>query len=239
MTTSTFAHPSSTTSAPPPPFPSVVVQAMAQFSPLPSGAEAPIRLPQFSGFATAQTGGLGGQDNVTLIATPAPVPINSAQLNSSGGTEIAAFSTTPTASVSNAQSALTQAKSQSIEACGGPSQPETLGGGTQATTCPTLDGAAIDWSYQGWQVQVLTLNGTNPSVDEANQVASALSASGVPGGDGGGILSVQVPGSSSAGTSDTAALEWTVGPDVYQVRSSDSPVDAVQVAAAMRPFPNG
>ncbi|MGH9029470.1 MAG: hypothetical protein ACRDV4_07630 [Acidimicrobiales bacterium] len=228
---------STTTTAPPPPFPAVVVQAMAQFVPLPAGAEAPLRLPPVSGYLTAQTGGLGGEDNVTLIATPSPVPVNSPDLTSSGGTELASFSTTPTASTSNASSSLSQAKGQSIDACGGPSVPETLSGGTAATSCPTLDGEALDWTFEGWSVQVITLSGTSPSTAEADQVQSALSSSGVPTSSGNGFVTVEVPANSSVGSSDTAAVEWVVGADLYQVRSSDNPVGAIQTAAAMRPYP--
>jgi hypothetical protein len=212
---------------------------MEQFSPLPAGAEAPIRVPQYAGYLTAQTGGLGGQDNVTLIATPSPVPVNSSGLTSSGGTELASFSTTPTASSSNATSSLSQANSQNIDSCGGASQSQELSGGTQAMSCATVDGDALNWTFEGWQVQVLTLSGTTPPTDEANRVASALSSSGVPASDGAGFITVQVPANSSVGTSDTAAVEWVVGSDVYQVRSSDNPIAAIQTAAAMRPYPAG
>jgi hypothetical protein len=211
---------------------------MAQFDPLPSGAEAPIRLPSASGYVTAQTGGLGGQDNVTLVATSQPLPVNSPALSSGGaGQELASFSTTPTASASNASAALAQAKSQSIDSCEGPSQPVTLPGGTAATSCPTLDGAALDWNVGAWVVQVVTLSGTAPSTEEAGQVASELTSAGLPVSVGGGIVSVVVPGSPSAGSADTAAVEWIAGSDVYEVRSSDDPSSALAVAAAMRPYP--
>lgn len=219
-------------------FPAVIVQAMAQFSPLPAGAEAPIHLPVVTGYVTAQTGGLGGQDNVTLVATSTPMPVNSPQLASANaGREIASFSTTPTASTANASTALSQARSQSIASCGGPSSPVTLSTGTPATTCPTLDGAAVNWSIGPWQVQVMTLDGTTPSTAEAGHVDALLHSTGLPASDAGGIVSVVVPGKPSAGSADTAALEWTRGADVYQVRSSDDPDSAIAVAAAMRPYP--
>lgn len=210
---------------------------MAQFVPLPAGAEAPVRLPPFPGYVTAQTGGLGGEANTTLIATPKPVPVNNPDLSSSGGSELASFSTTPTASVSNAQSSLARQKSQSIAACGGASQTVSLSNGVQATTCPTLDGAAVNWLSGGWQFQVLTLSGTSPSVSEASQVAATIAATGLPENAGGGIVTVEVPANPSVGTSDTAALAWTLGADYYQVRSTDNPTDAIDVAAAMRPYP--
>ncbi|MHB8329921.1 MAG: hypothetical protein ACYDD6_09930 [Acidimicrobiales bacterium] len=236
-TTSTPAATGATTGAKPE-FPPLVVQAMAQFVPLPAGAEAPIRLPATSGYLTAQTGGLGGEANVTLIAATQSLPVNSPQLSSaSAGREVASFSTTPTASGANASAALQQAKSQAIAACGGPSHPVTLADGTPATSCPTLDGAALDWVVAGWQVQVLTLSGTTPSTDEADHLSSVLRAGGLPAADGGGLVSVVVPGDASAGPSDTAALEWVAGPDVYQVRSSDDPTAAMAVATAMRPYP--
>jgi len=227
------------TTSPAPTFPSVVSQAMAQFVPLPAGAEAPIRLPQVSGYLTAETGGLGGQDNVTLIVTSSPVPVNSPTLTSSGGTELAAFTNIATASDSNADSQLAQAKSQSIDSCGGASQALTLADGTAATSCPTLDGEAVNWTFDGWTVQVVTLSGSTPSVGEADQADSTLHSAGVPTSSGAGIVSVVVPANSSVGQSDTSALEWVLGPNVYQVHSSDNPVAAIDVAAQMRPYPTG
>ncbi len=217
-------------------FPVVIVQAMAQFSPLPAGARAPVRLPSVQGYITAQTVGLAGEDNVTLIATSQPEPVNSPALSSANaGREVASFKTTPTASPSNAQANLAQQKSNAIVACGGPSSPLRLANGTAATTCPTLDGAAIDWSVGPWAVQVLTLDGTTPSTAEADHLVGELGS--LPASDVGGIVSVVVPGNPSAGTADTAALAWTVGADAYQVRSSDDPDSAVFVADAMRPYP--
>ncbi len=234
--TTTSSAPTTTTT-PKPLFPSIVVEAMAQFVPLPAGAEAPARLPPFTGYVTAQTGGLGGEANTTLIATPRPVAVNSPELSSSGGSELASFSTTPTASVSNAQSSLARQKSQSIAACGGPSQTVSLSNGVQATTCPSLDGATVNWLSAGWQFQVLTLDGTNPSTAEASQIARTIAASGLPSSAGGGIVTVEVPANASVGTLDTAALAWTLGADFFQVRSTDNPTDAIEVAAAMRPYP--
>ncbi len=236
-TTSSAPTTTTTTTAPRPVFPSIVVEAMAQFVPRPAGAEAPIRLPPFTGYVTAQTGGLGGEANTTLIATPKPVAVNSPELSPSGGSELASFSTTPTASVSNAQSSLARQKSQSIAACGGPSQTVSLSDGAQATTCPTLDGATVNWHSAGWQIQVLTLNGTNPSTAEASQIAQTIAASGLPSSAGGGIVTVEVPANPSVGTLDTAALAWALGADFYQVRSTDNPTDAIDVAAAMRQYP--
>lgn len=244
-TTTTPAPPSTTTTAlptttstDPPSFPSVVVQAMAQFDPLPAGARAPIRLPSVSGYITAQTGGLGGKDNVTLIVTPTPVPVNGPALSSAGaGKELASFATTPTASQSNAAGQLAQARSQSIAACGGPSSATSLSNGAAATTCPTLEGAAVNWTVGNWTVQVLSLDGTSPPMAEADHVAVLLSPTALPQSDSGGIVSIVVPGNPSAGSSTTAAFEWTVGTDVYEVRSSDDPDSAVAVAGAMRPYP--
>jgi len=219
-------------------FPALVVAAMAEFNPVAAGAQAPHTLPQVSGYLTAETSGLGGQDNVTLIATATPVPVDSPSLSSSSaGREVASFSTTPTASAANAQSQMAQARGQAIASCGGPSHPVTLSGGVAATTCPTLDGAAIDWSDGAWAVQVLTLDGTTPSTAEADTLAARLAGDGLPTSDGGGIVTAVVPGNPSAGSSDTAALEWAKGADVYQVRSSDDPTSALAVAAAMRPYP--
>jgi hypothetical protein len=212
---------------------------MSQFNPLPAGARAPLRLPSTSGYVTAQTGGLGGQDNVTLISTPTPVPVNSPQLSGSQGTELASFSITPTASVADARSSLTQSTGQSIDSCGGAAQPVTLSDGTAATTCPTLDGASVNWSFEEWKVQVVTLSGTSPSLTEASAVASELTSVGLPESDVGGFVSVVVPASASVGGADTAALEWTTGPDEYQVRSSDNPKAAIEVASAMVPYPAG
>lgn len=221
-----------------PTFPALVVQAMGQFSPLPGGAEAPERLPSVPGYLTAQTGGLGGQDNVTLVSTTQPVAVNSPSLSSSGaGTEIASFSTTPTASTANASAALAQSKNQSIDACAGPSQTVTVAGGITAASCPTVDGAALTWTLGSWTVQVVTLSGTAPSTAEAADVAGDVAGSGLPSGATGGMVSIVVPGSPSAGSADTAVLEWAVGSDVYQVRSSDNPPAAITLAAAMRPYP--
>lgn len=243
--TTTSAPPDSTTSAPPPTttttatitFPAVIGQAMAQFDPLPAGARAPVRLPAVNGFVSAQTGGLGGQDNVTLIVTPTQLPVNSPALSSGAGRELASFSTTPTASASNASGELARARSQSIAGCQGPSTAIVLAGGVAATTCPTIEGAAVNWTVGTWNVQVLTLDGTTPSTAEANHLAPVITAASLPQSDAGGVLSVVVPGSPSAGSADTAALEWTVGADVYQVRSSDDPDSALAVAGAMRPYP--
>jgi hypothetical protein len=212
---------------------------MAQFDPLPADAEAPIQLPAVHGYLTAQTGGLGGQANVTLITTAQPVPVNSPALSASQGTELASFSTTPTASASNAQSSLSQQRSQSIAACGGAPQPVAIGSGIQATSCPTLDGAAIDWQVDGWTIQVVTLSGTSPSQSEASSIQSALISNGLPTNDGGGFVTVEVPANPSVGESDTAALEWVSGAGLYGVRSSDDPVGAIEVASAMRPYPQG
>ena len=212
---------------------------MAQFHPLPAGAEAPVRLPPEPGYLTAQTGGLGGQDNVTVVETTAPVPVNSSGLSSSQSKELASFATTATASASNAQGQLVQQRSLAIASCGGASQPVTLADGTAATSCPTLDGAALTWQHAGWTVQVVTLDGQAPSTSEASQVESTLGGSPLPAGGDGGFISVQVPASASAGSSTTAAIEWATGADDYQVRSSDDPVGAIEVASAMRPYPGG
>ena len=234
-TTTTEAGPSTTA---PPSWPAIIVEAMAQFVPAPAGARAPIRLPAENGYITAQTGGLGGQDNVTLVVTAAPEPVNSPSLSNAGaGRELASFSTTPTASPSNASSQLANGRSQSIAACGGASTQIALPGGTPATTCPTFEGAAINWKVGSWTVQVLTLSGSTPSTAEAGHIAALFTTATEPASDAGGLLSVVVPANSSVGTSDTAALEWTVGADVYQVRSSDDPDAALAVAAAMRPYP--
>lgn len=234
----TSSAPAPTTTAAPA-FPSVVVQAMAQFVPLPAGALAPIRLPAVTGYLTAQTGGLGGQDNVTLVVTPQPVPVDSPGLQSAQTKELASFATTPTTSAATAQAQLAQQESQAIAPCGGPSAPVTLSDGTTATSCPTLDGAAITWQHGSWKVQVVDLGGTAPPQDEANQVASTLAGTGLPASDGGGIVSVQVPSSASSGSSPTAGIQWSAGADNYQVRSTDDPVGAIEVAAAMRPYPSG
>jgi hypothetical protein len=233
-TTAVTAPPTTLTTVPS--FPPVVVQAMAQFTPLPTGAEAPVRIPSVPGYLTAETGGLGGQDNVTLIATAEPVPVNSPSLSgAAAGREVASFATTPTASASTASAALTQGKNESIDSCQGPSQSVSLAGGEQATSCPTLDGAALTWSAGTWEVQVVTLDGTTPSTAEAGMVDAELSSSVLPAATG--YVSVVVPGSPSAGSADTAALEWTGGADVYQVRSSEDPASAIAVAAAMDPYP--
>ncbi|MHB1716199.1 MAG: hypothetical protein ACYCV5_02495 [Acidimicrobiales bacterium] len=220
-----------------PTFPALVVQAMSQFNPLPAGAEAPERLPGVPGYLTAQTGGLGGQDNVTLIATTQPVAVNSPSLSTSAaGTEIASFSTTPTASTANASAALAQARSQSIDTCAGPSQTVSVAGGITATSCPTVDGAALTWNQGTWIVQVVTLSGTTPSSAEAASVAGDIASFGLPSGAADGMVGVVVPGNPSAGAADTAVLEWTKGADVYEVRSSDNPPAAITLAAAMRPY---
>ena len=236
-TTSTTGAPTTTTTATPT-FPAVIVQAMAQFEPLPAGAQAPIRLPAVSGYLTAETGGLGGQDNVTLVTTRSPTPVDSPALSPAGaGSELASFSTTPTTSASTAAGALSQARSQELASCQGTPASASLPGGGAATTCATLEGAAVDWTVGNWAVQVLTLSGSAPSMAEAGHVASQLAADGLPPSDAGGIVSVVVPANASAGSSSTAALEWTVGADVYQVRSGDDPDGALAVAAAMRPYP--
>lgn len=238
-TTTSTAAPPTTPSTDPASFPLVIVQAMAQFNPMPAGARAPIRLPAVSGYVTAQTGGLGGKNNVTLIVTSAPVPVNSPSLSSAGaGRELASFATTPTASQSNAAGELAQARSQSIATCGGPSSATSLSNGAAATTCPTLEGAAVNWTVGNWTVQVLSLDGTSPQMTEADHIAGLLSPTTLPQSDAGGIVSIVVPGNPSAGSSTTAAFEWTVGTDVYEVRSTDDPDSAVAVAAAMRPYPS-
>ena len=221
-----------------PSFPAVVVQAMGVFQPLPAGAEAPIRLPQEQGYVTAQTGGLGGQDNVTLVVTPQPVPVDSPELSTAQTKELASFATTPTASASTAQSQLAQQKNLAVAACGGASSPVTLADGTPAAGCPTLDGAAITWQHAGWTVQVVTLSGQSPSTAEASQIEATLAAAPLPAGAG-GFVSVQVPANASVGSSTTAAVEWAAGADDYQVRSTDDPVGALEVASAMRPYPGG
>ena len=233
----TTAAPTTTTTEPVT-FPAVIVEAMAQFTPLAAGARAPIRLPAVDGYVTAQTGGLGGQDNVTLIVTKSPMAVNSPTLSSAGaGRELASFSTTPTASPSNASGELARARSQSLASCEGPSTAMSLSGGVAATTCPTLEGAAINWTVGNWAVQVLTLDGTSPSTAEADHMVGLLTPAALPQSDAGGIVSVVVPRNPSAGSADTAAFEWTLGSDVYQVRSSDDPDSAVAVAGAMRPYP--
>jgi hypothetical protein len=235
--TTTTTLPPATTTTTAAPFPSLIVQAMAQFNPVPPGAEAPGTLPSVSGYLTAQTGGLGGEDNVTLIATAQPIPVNSPALSSAGaGQEVASFSTTPTASATTATAALTQAKSQSIDGCQGGSQAVTLAGGTAATSCPTLDGAALNWDLGSWTVQVVNLSGTTPATTQADAVASALAGAHLPGATA-GLISVVVPSSPAAGTSDTADLEWTTGADLYDVRSTTSPNSAISLATAMRSYP--
>ena len=235
-----------TTTTVPAGFPAVVMQAMAQFTPFPAGAQAPIRLPPVSGYVTAETGGLGGQANVTLIVTPSPVPVDSPSLSSTAaGRELASFSTTSTASAAAAQGELAGDRSQSLASCQGASSPLTLGDGTKAASCPTVEGSAIDWDIGNWALQVLALDGSTPPIGEADHIDTLVAGGasgnaptgGLPVGDTGGIASVVVPGSSSAGSADTAAIEWTVGADVFQVRSSDDPDSAFAVAAAMRPFP--
>ena len=232
----TTAAPATTTA---PTFPAVVVQAMAQFQPLPAGAEAPIRLPQEQGYVTAQTGGIGGQANVTLVVASQPVPVNSPNLSSSQTKELASFATTPTASTANAQGQLAQQKNLAVAPCGGASQPVTLADGTQATSCPTLNGAALTWQHAGWAVQVVTLSGQSPSTTEASQIEATLVAAPLPAAGAGGFVSIQVPANASVGPSTTAAVEWAIGADDYQVRSSDDPVGALEVASAMRPYPAG
>lgn len=236
VTTSSTTTPTTTTA---PAFPQVVVDAMAQFVPLPAGARAPIRLPAVTGYLTAQTGGLGGQDNVTLVITPQPVPVNSPTLQSSHTTELASFATTLTTSSANAHAQIVQQQSQTIASCGGASSQAALGDGTVATSCPTLDGAALTWQRAGWTIQVIDFSGTAPPTAEATQVESTLSGTGLPMADGGGFVSVQVPANASVGTSTTIAVLWSVGADDYQVRSSDDPIAAIEVAAAMRPYPSG
>lgn len=241
-TTTAVTVPSVPTTAPTttvgPSFPAVVVQAMSQFQPLAAGAEAPLRLPQEPGYITAQTGGLGGQDNVTLVVTAQPVPVDSPQLSTSQTTELASFATTATASASTAQGQLAQQRNLAIGSCGGAAQPLTLADGTAATTCPTLDGAAVTWQHDGWAVQVVTLSGQAPSTSEASQIESALGTAPLP-ASAGGFVSVQVPANASVGSSTTAAVEWAAGADDYQVRSTDDPVGALEVASAMRPYPGG
>ena len=237
VTTAVTTTAPTTTAAPA--FPAVVVQAMAQFQPLPAGAEAPLRLPPVQGYLTAQTGGIGGQDNVTLVVTSQPVPVNSPNLSSSQTRELASFATTPTSSESGAEAQLSQQKSLAIASCAGPSQAVSLTDGTQATSCPTLNGAALTWQHAGWAVQVVTLSGQAPPTSEASQIEATLAGAPLPAGGTGGFVSVQVPANASVGPSTTAAVEWTTGADDYQVRSSDDPVGALEVASAMRPYPSG
>ncbi len=210
---------------------------MAQFTPLPAGARAPVRLPAESGYFSAQTGGIGGQDNVTLVVASQAYPVNSPQLSASNSREVASFATTPTSSSTSAQGGLTQDEKQSIDGCQGPSTSVTLTGGVPATTCPTVSGAAVNWRAGTWVVQVVTLGGSSPSTTEADHVAALLAAGSLPASDVGGMVSVVVPANSSTGTSDTADLEWTVGAALYQVRSSDDPDAAIAVAGAMTPYP--
>jgi len=232
-----------TTTTAPAGFPSVIVQAMAEFSPLPAGARAPIRLPATTGDITAETAGLGGEANVTLIATTSPVTVDSPALASGAGTELASFSTTPTASESNATTEVSGDRSRSQASCQGTANATALSDGTAAGTCSTAQGEALDWMAGSWSVQVLALDGASPPMAEADHIESLIGAAGpattaLPSSGGGGaILSVVVPGGASAGSADTAALEWSVDADVYLVRSSDDPDAALAVAAAMRPYP--
>jgi hypothetical protein len=243
-TSSTITAPTSTTSAGPPgtasgqpAFPAVIVQAMATFDPLPAGAEAPIRLPAEHGDISAQTGGIGGQDNVTLVVAPQPYPVNSPQLSASNSRELASFATTPTSSPASARAALSRDEEQSIDACQGPTSPLTLSGGVGATTCPTVEGEAVGWRAGAWTVQVVTLGGSSPSTDEADDLAAELVPGSLPASDVGGMVSVVVPANPSVGRSPTADIEWAVGADLYQVRTDDDPDGALAVAGAMRPYP--
>lgn len=235
-TTTTLPATTAPPTTAPPAFPAVVVEAMAEFKPLPSGAEAPFSLPPESGYVSAETGGIGGQDNVTLVVAAQPYPVDSPQLSATNSRELASFATTPTGSPTTAQSGLTQDEKQSIDVCQGPASPMTLTGGVSASSCPTSTGAAITWYAGPWTVQVVTLDGSSPSTTEADHLAGELAAA-LPTSDKDGMVSVVVPANASAGSSDTADIEWTVGADLYQVRSSDDPDGAVAVARAMRPYP--
>ena len=239
-TTTTTVEITTTTAAG---FPSVIVQAMREFSSIPVGARAPATLPATAGFVTAETGGLGGQVNVTLIATTSPMAVGSPALTSSGaGRELASFSTTPTASTSNAATELAGDRARTQASCQGATAPLSLADGTAGSTCSTIQGEVVDWMLGSWAVQVLSLSGQSPPTDEANRLEAQVGRAApptteLPASDAGGILSVVVPGTASAGSTDTAALEWTVGADLYQVRSGDDPGAALEVAAAMRPYP--
>lgn len=204
---------------------------------MPAGAEAPVRLPAETGYISAETGGIGGQDNVTLVVASQPYPVNSPQLSASNSHELASFATTPTSSSAAAQAELAQDEKQSIDGCQGPSTPLTLSGGVAATTCPTVSGQAIDWRAGTWTVQVVTLGGSTPSTNEADHLAAELAPSALPASDVGGVVSVVVPANASVGSSPTADLEWTAGADLYQVRTTDDPDGAIAVAGAMRPYP--
>lgn len=214
---------------------------MAQFSPLPEGAEAPIRLPVTPGPVSAQASGLGGSDTVSLfvgVGSSGPGIVGGEQ-SSGGSQELASFTTTATTSDAAAGSAMTSARQRAIDGCTGSSQPITLSDGTTATTCPTVDGAAINWRFDGWSVQVVTLGGGSPSSLAASTVDGDLRSDGLPAGDGPGFVSVVVPANASVGDAQTAEVAWRAGADDYDVRSQDDPAAALAIAAAMRPYPAG
>lgn len=186
---------------------------------------------------TAQAGGLAGVDTVTLYA---PGTTSGGRGGTAGGLrELASFTTTATASPAASAAAQRQAAERSIDACAGGSRPLRLADGTTATTCPTVDGAAVDWAHAGWTVQVVTLDGTTPATGAATLVDDLLRSGGLPPGASGGFVSVVVPGNPSAGTADTADVQWSSGADEYTVRTQDDPSAALAVAAAMRPYPAG
>ncbi|MHB8439247.1 MAG: hypothetical protein ACYDD4_08810 [Acidimicrobiales bacterium] len=222
-------------------FPAVVVQAMAEFGTLPAGAEAPGSVPSVTGtgFVTAQTSGLAGVDNVTLIDAPTPTTVDSPALSATGaGRELGSYSTTATSSPAAAGAAIAQARGEAVLDCAGSTTSVVVPGlSSAATGCPTIEGEAIDVTVGTWTIQVLTLNGSSPSTAEASALAEKLTASGFPGPSVAGLVSVVVPANASAGNADTANIEWIEGADLYQVRSSDDPSAALDIALAMRPYP--
>ncbi len=198
-------------------------------------------LPATSAAISAEaTKGLDGSYSVTLVATSAPLPVNSPELGSAAAkasSELGTFSTTPVASAAAAASYLASTAGEDLAACVGPKTPTSLPGAT-AVSCATADGPAISWTRGAWKFQVVDNGGTSAPGTVASAVASWLARNTLPPAAA-GLVSVAVPGSPAAGTSTTSVVVWYSNQDVYQVSAPGGELAALRLASSMRPWPGG
>ncbi|MGH9105996.1 MAG: hypothetical protein ACRDZX_09195 [Acidimicrobiales bacterium] len=213
---------------------------METMQPRPSGAEAPDVLPAAPAAVSAEATGLGGTYSVTLIATATQEPVNSPQLGSAArnpASELGTFSTTPTASSAAASSYLDASAGQDISSCSGAATPVHLGA-TPADSCLTDQGAALTWAVGPWRVQVQTVGGSKAPAAAGTALASWLAGHRLPPASK-GVVAVSVPGSAEAGNSTTSEVLWDEGHDVYETGGPGNGLEALDLAASMRPWPGG
>lgn len=224
-----------------PTFAAVVNQAMETMQPRPAGLEAPDVLPPAPAAISAEATGLGGTYSVTLIATARPEPVNSPKVASAAAdqaSDLGSFSSIPTSSPAVAAQHVQVSLSTDLAPCSGPASSVAVNQAGSVTSCTTPQGLALNWHAGPWTVQVQAVGGTKPPTAAADAVATWLSSHHLPAATG-GVISVSVPESAEAGSTTSAQVLWDQSNDVYEVTALHDEVQALDMAASMRPWPAG